>query len=297
MPFLFSKCRSRPRVWLDQKQSVAGDRWRYPDKGQGRESVSQNDEKRALQHTGLLQPDENIRNYVLPARDWEIQGGATLGVRGGLAFSRENLPCKQSDRAKAATLQGVPVADINASIAPMGIPLIRPWAAELFRKVGGTAFNPELGEVKLDERAIRTSLAHGRPNMYKVAAFAAVKQVLDRGVIVLCAAHGKRDIYYVSAPVRISGTDHIVTVLVHRDPVTQRMYLHSVAKKENLLNRRVSRAGAEAPGRSGSYESGDASSLANPSIEGKASSEDVAQELGRLLFLEVSFGADQVLGK
>ncbi|HHK4509670.1 TPA: hypothetical protein ACQTYN_006970, partial [Pseudomonas aeruginosa] len=58
-----------------------------------------------------------------------------------------------------------------------------------------------------------------------------------------------------------------VTVLVRRDPNMQRMYLHSVATKEYLLNRRVSGA--------------DAMMAAQPS--GSSSSGDVASVLQRLL--------------
>lgn len=77
-----------------------------------------------------------------------------------------------------------------------------------------------------------------------------------------------------------------MTALVHRDAITQRMYLHSVATKKYLLDRRVSRAGVEAPGRSGSNDSGDSSTLARQWDVGKASTEEVADELHRLLTLD-----------
>ena len=63
---------------------------------------------------------------------------------------------------------------------------------------------------------------------------------------------------FVSAPVRIDGTDDIVTVLVHQNPKMLRMYLHSVITKENLLKAGDSRADAvEASGRTGGVTSGD----------------------------------------
>lgn len=127
--------------------------------------------------------------------------------------------------------------------------------------------NPDLGDVVLDMRAVRDSMAHGKANPYKFSAFAAVKDVLERGVVVHRADYEKGESFYVSAPVVIDDKDDIVTVLVRRDPNMQRMYLHSVATKEYLLNRRVSGA--------------DATMAVQPS--GSSSSGDVASVLQRLL--------------
>ena len=99
-------------------------------------------------------------------------------------------------------------------------------------------------------------MAHGGANRYKKAAFAAVKDVIERGALVLEKSDGREASFYFSAPVEIDGRNNIETVLVHRDPNTHRMYLHSVTTKENLLNQRVSSADAEASERSGSTNSG-----------------------------------------
>ncbi len=225
---------------------------------------------------------EIIRDFILPARHWVVRGGGLQQSKGGAAFSRG-----QSDADKARALQGEPVAELDTEIAPMGAPAIRAWASEIFQSIGGAAYSPALGDVQLDERAVRDSLAHGRPNKYKVAAFAAVKDVLEKGVVVMTATHARTDSFFVSAPVRLSGTDHIVTALVRRDQNTQRMYLQSVATKEYLLNRRVSSVDAEASERSGSNDSGDGSIVANHSAGRKASPAEVADELQRLLKLDV----------
>jgi hypothetical protein len=110
----------------------------------------------------------------------------------------------------------------------------------LFRQAGGKAINPELGEVVLNERAVRDSMAHGM-NPYKAIAFAAVPDVIENGVVVLRSAHG-RDMtsVYVSAPAGIDGTEGVVTVLVREDSNGRRMYLHSVTTKENLLKAKYS---------------------------------------------------------
>ena len=190
-----------------------------------------------------------------------------------------------TDDERAAVLQGPPVASLTGDEAPRaGMQSVRQWATRLFAAQGGLAQNPEIGPVVMDARSVRDSMAHGKANPFKYAAFAAVKDVLERGVLVASSTHGNLDSFYISAPVQIAGTDDVVTVLVHRDPKDQRMYLHSVATKEYLLNRRVSGADAKAAsGHSGSSSSGDAASVAPAGAPGKLPGHHVAQRLHELL--------------
>ncbi|MCB4787042.1 hypothetical protein LGR64_12205 [Delftia sp. Lp-1] len=197
-----------------------------------------------------------------------------------------------TDEQRARILQGEPILTLTGEEAPQtGMLAVRHWATQLFREQGGKAVNPEIGEVTLDGRSVRDSMAHGKPNPFKYTAFAAVKDVLEKGAVVLSTQHGRDgQSFYVSAPVRIKGVDDVVTVLVRRDPNDQRMYLHSVATKENLLNRRVS--GTDTAGgveRSGSSNSGDGSMLAQQQPAGKLSSEAVANEINRLLKKPLQF--------
>ncbi|AJE99632.1 hypothetical protein [Pandoraea apista] len=169
---------------------------------------------------------------------------------------------KEAKAHASKVLQGAPVASLRIGDAPRGYPALREWASKLFKAAGGKAISPELGEVALDDRAVRDSMAHGM-NPYKAAAFAAVKDVIEKGVVVLKSAHG-RDMTsaYVSAPVRIDGADDVVTVLVRKDPNSQRMYLHSVTTKENLLKARDSGTDADfGVERSGKVTSGDVASV------------------------------------
>ena len=97
------------------------------------------------------------------------------------------------------------------------------------------------------------------------------------------------DSFYVSAPVLLDGKDHIVTVLVKRDTNEQRMYLHSVAIKESLLNRQVSRTDtASSVERSGSNDSGDSATLTNLQRDNKVAAHEVAAELHHWLELDIS---------
>lgn len=197
---------------------------------------------------------EVVRSFIEPARRYVQRGRAAAAQDGAPAFSLGS----STDAEKARILQGEPVAVLPGGQAPRGYALLRVWVSKLFRDAGGKAVSPHLGEVLLDERAVRDSIAHNM-SRHKAEAFAAVPTVIKNGVVILQTRHSRDgESFFVSAPVRIADVDDIVTVLVRRDPNTQRMYLHSVATKESLLSRRVSgtdtSAGVE---RSGSSESGD----------------------------------------
>lgn len=190
-----------------------------------------------------------------------VEQAAAGNVRG------EGLSLSQDDLQKARILQGPPVSVLRGDEAPRGMAAVREWATQLFKEQGGLANNPDLGAVVLDGRAVRDSLGHGKPNPYKYAAFAAVKEVLERGALVHQASYKGGESFYVSAPVVIDGMDDIVTVLVRREPSMQRMYLHSVATTSYLLSRRGSGADADAA----------------EQRTGSSGSEDVASVLQRLL--------------
>ena len=210
---------------------------------------------------GLKLTDADIiQGYILPARGFVERGQRAAANRIEPAFSRG--PAEMSLVDKARVLQGEPVAVLRGDEAPQGYPLLRAWAAKVFRDAGGQAVNPELGAVVLDERAVRDSMAHGM-NPFKAAGFAAVKDVLEKGVVVMQATQSNQDSFFVSAPVRIKGADDILTVLVHRNPETQRMYLHSVITKENLLRARDSGtdAAVAASGHTGKVTSGEVASV------------------------------------
>ncbi|MDP4076243.1 LPD38 domain-containing protein [Acidovorax sp. A1169] len=226
-----------------------------------------------------------------------VQQGSAADEAMAVQYSRGSSPAR-TDAEKARILQGAPVAELKGEDVPAtGMAGIRAWAAGLFARFGGVARNPEIGAVDLGERSVRSSLSHGKFSFYKNLAFAAVKNVIEQGAVVVAADH-RRDArsYYISAPVKMDGLDNIVTVLVRTDPNGQRMYLHSVSVKENLLNRRVSGTDtASGVERSGSSNSGEDSILAQTPENGKseqeflkAKGEEVGAELNRLLRFDVN---------
>lgn len=196
---------------------------------------------------------------VAAASDNEAEDGVDgQDSEEGLSYSKVLDEQIHDKAASAAILNGPPVAELVSLDAPTGgFAAIVDWASSIFKRQGGVAFRAGIGEVLLDARSAKSSLAHGGANKYKKIAFAAVKDVIERGALISMSTDGAEDSFYLSAPVLIDGVTNIETVLVHRDTNTKRMYLHSVATKEYLLNHRVSSVGTEVPKRSGSTDSGD----------------------------------------
>lgn len=138
---------------------------------------------------------------------------------------------------KARVLQGEPVYTVKECQAPQGFKALREWAAALFEKAGGKAVNPGAGEILLNERSVRDSIAHGM-NPFKAEAFAAIPDVISQGVVIhegVNPENGTRYVY-ISAPVEIEGKDDVVTLLARNTGNGSQMYLHSVATKESILN-------------------------------------------------------------
>lgn len=143
----------------------------------------------------------------------------------------------QEARRKARVLQGEPVYTVKERTAPRENKALREWAAALFEKAGGKAVNPEAGEILLNERSVRDSIAHGM-NPFKAEAFAAIPDVISQGVVIhegVNPENGTRYVY-ISAPVEIEGKDDVVTLLARNTGNGSQMYLHSVATKESILN-------------------------------------------------------------
>lgn len=143
----------------------------------------------------------------------------------------------QEAERKARVLQGEPVYTVKERQAPQGFKALREWAAALFEKAGGKAVNPDAGEILLNERSVRDSIAHGM-NPFKAEAFAAIPDVISQGVVIhegVNPENGTRYVY-ISAPVEIEGKDDVVTLLARNTGNGSQMYLHSVATKESILN-------------------------------------------------------------
>jgi hypothetical protein len=134
-------------------------------------------------------------------------------------------------------LNGEPVAKVSKSSVPDGgISQVSQWARDIFADWGNKVVSPILGKIDLSNNSVNDSIHHGKSKA-KFAAFAAIKDVLEKGVVLDEATRhtGQITDFYVSAPVIIDTNEDIVTVLVKKNPSNQRMYVHSVTSKEKLL--------------------------------------------------------------
>ncbi|WP_338578030.1 hypothetical protein [Neisseria leonii] len=232
--------------------------------------------------TGDSEAEVSNRNYLsrlIAEKEAEYQvlyderaaksGIAKDKAQDGMRFSQ--APADAGFARKAAFLQGEPVYRITERTAPRENKALRQWAVNLFNQAGGKAVNPEIGEVRLTAKSVKDSLAHGiNPN--KAMAFEAVPTVIEKGVVVAETEHDRLTSYFISAPVEIDGKDDIVTVLVRKDMNTQRMYLHSVITKDNLLNTALTGLDGDSAADTGVSEP-----------RGKLNSGDVASILRRYL--------------
>lgn len=215
------------------------------------------------------------------ARDF---GTETKGVeRSGKVTSEEvstlDDPQKHLDRKDIAAkvLQGQPVAEIVSTRSHSNFAELKAWALEVFKAAGGAATNPKIGEVVLNAKSVKDSIAHG-VNAAKSAAFEAVPSVISKGALIAASRVGREDHFFISAPVRIAGVDDVVTVLVHRDVNTQRMYLHSVTTKENLLKPQDSTADTKVSEPRGKLTSGEVASVLRDLLSFKQGSEAPTHE-------------------
>lgn len=88
----------------------------------------------------------------------------------------------------------------------------------------------------LNRKSAKDTFGHGNYDRNKVIAFYAVKDIIEKGVLVAeDFSLEDESSHWKSAPILIDNKEYIATVLIHNDINIQRMYLHSVIAKEKLL--------------------------------------------------------------
>lgn len=114
------------------------------------------------------------------------------------------------------------------------------------------AAHPELGEVAINQRALRDTFSHGlsRP---KILASLALPDVIEQGQIVAeLPPQYKSQAWIVAAPVEIAGKHHIVAALVKRAHDSQRLYVHEAFLTEKLQTPDFKTGALQSSGRPGS---------------------------------------------
>jgi len=107
------------------------------------------------------------------------------------------------------------------------------WFKEQYNNVVN---NPEIGDVALNARSVRNSIAHGL-GKEKSAAFAAVPNILSNGRVISKSQDWKGrgyDSSVIAAPISIGDEQYVGIAVVIKEQNKNRFYLHEVALTKRL---------------------------------------------------------------
>lgn len=183
---------------------------------------------------GLQWSDADVLG-LLSAADGFLRAGRSQ------AESREAVAALAFSQREALStfLRGEPVGEAGGDAFPRREDAtLLDQVQAYFEGIGGTATNPQIGEVRLRRPGIKASIAHGigRP---KAAAFRLVPDVIEQGRLIdqtIDASGRSPNRHVIAAPVRVEGKDYLMGVVVRQqggDPAN--FYLHEVTltpKKE-----------------------------------------------------------------
>lgn len=127
-----------------------------------------------------------------------------------------------------------PVAVLSGEEFAKGEKSLLRQVGDFFKSFGGKAVNKTIGEVILNERGIKDSIAHGL-DRGKSVAFGAVPYVIEKGKIIDYQRNWKDrgyDTVIIAAPVEIKGNTTYVGVVAIKETENSRYYLHEVITKE-----------------------------------------------------------------
>ena len=107
---------------------------------------------------------------------------------------------------------------------------------DFYNTFGNVAVSSIYGDVLLDKKGIDDSFAHGI-GRNKAIAYAAVKEVIEHGIVVDYHANHKGRGYntaIVAAPIQIGNERYICQVAIRRNKDGNQFYLHEVTAQKNL---------------------------------------------------------------
>lgn len=152
-------------------------------------------------------------------------------------------------RNKAEVAGMEPVAEMDGSEFPKGSTGLVDQVTEFFKSIGNRAVNPSIGQVTLDRRGAKSSLAHGM-GRNKAIAFKAVPDVIRNGKIIDFQADWKGrgyDTVVIAAPVVIKGETFNEGAILIRENRGTSFYLHEVTALENKDTNAPIKTGSKAP--------------------------------------------------
>jgi hypothetical protein len=140
---------------------------------------------------------------------------------------------------KEFLLNGKPVALLTGEefSKKEGITLTQ-QVAEYYNSIGNKAISPVYGEVILDKKGVDDDFAHGVGRV-KAIAFAAVPQIIEKGIIILPFNKYKNGENVISAmvaaPIQIADKEYVGVVVLRKRQDVNKLYVHEVTLKEKLL--------------------------------------------------------------
>ena len=134
-------------------------------------------------------------------------------------------------------LRNEPVAaSLSGNEFAKGAKKLTEQVGDFFRSLGNSIFRKGFGSVIIDERGVKSDIAHG-VGRAKAVTFAAVPAVIENGRQIDYQENWKGrgyDTYVFAAPVRIGNADSYVAVVV-RSGADNRFYLHEVIDGDGSL--------------------------------------------------------------
>ena len=142
-------------------------------------------------------------------------------------------------RGSIPEIQGMqPVAEITGKeFAKNAEKNLVQQVGDYFRTLGNKVFRRGLGEVVLDERGVKDSMAHGIGRR-KAAAFAAVPQVIAQGRQIDTQQNWKGrgyDTLVFAAPVKVGNDTNYIAAVVTKLHDSNRYYLHEVVDQNGNI--------------------------------------------------------------
>ena len=199
-----------------------------------------------------------------------------------------------------------PVAELSSSEFEKGQTDLITQVTDFFNSIGNVAHNDVLGDVKLNRKGVKSSIAHGIGRL-KAIAFRSVPDVIGHGEIIDAQYNWKSRGYntvVIAAPIQIGGDAYYVAAVIERDlsGKSQTYYLHEVsAIKKNSApfktaasNRGSDRGGNTAPILSLLQQLNSVNSLTEKDIvsdEGRFQLKDENAELRKQLTAEKELSA------
>ncbi len=149
-----------------------------------------------------------------------------------------------------------PVAELTGKEFPRGEKVVNERILEFYNSIGGVAHNDVVGDVLLDNRAVKDDINHGISHA-KVVSFAAVPDVIEKGKVLDHQINWKGrgyDSATIGAKITIAGEEYFELVVVKLKDKNH-MYLHSVQIKKmgelpfnNQLSQTATQSGAGTSG-------------------------------------------------